>query len=49
MAANRVIDDIVSMTFGFTKRQMCVAAMNLLDHAGISAEVQGKVANLLVD
>lgn len=42
-------DNVVSASFGLSKREMCVAAMALLDQAGISVEVQGRVANLLVD
>lgn len=42
-------DNVVSAAFGLSKREMCVAAMALLDQAGISARVQGNVADLLYD
>ena len=51
MANQKDIDDVVSMANarGLSKREMCIAAMNLLDHAGISVDVQGQVADLLYD
>ena len=51
MANQKDIDDAVSMACArnLSKREMCITAINLLDQAGISVTVQGRVANLLVD
>ena len=42
-------DTVTDSAYTYTKREKCVAAMGLLDHAGISPRLIDQIAGLLYD